>query len=142
MKPADVEDITSMSDDLNGDKSVDQSGSGEAVRLNADVLFALNKAALSKKANGILKDVAKRIDKASSSTIKVDGYTDNTGNDSINNPLSRRRAEAVAKALKKLVTRSGVTFQTAGHGSADPVASNDSSAGRQKNRRVTVTIGK
>lgn len=142
LKTADIENITSMADDLSGDKSVDQSGSGESVRLNADVLFALNKASLSKKAHGLLKDVAKRIDKASSSSIKVDGYTDNTGNDSINDPLSRRRAEAVAKALKKLVTRSGVTFQTAGHGSSDPVASNDSSAGRQKNRRVTVTIGK
>ena len=142
LKPADIENITSTSDDLSGDKSIDQNGSGEAVRLNADVLFALNKASLSKKAHGILKDVAKRIDKSAEDSIKVDGYTDNTGNDAINNPLSRRRAESVAKALKKLVTRSGVSFQTAGHGSADPVASNDNPKGRQKNRRVTVTIGK
>lgn len=137
-----IEDLVSMNDDLSGDKSVDESGQGTDIRLNSDVLFALNKANLNSNAQAILKDVASRIDKASASTIKVDGYTDNSGNDTINEPLSRRRAESVAKALKKLVTRSGVSYQTAGHGSADPVASNDSATGRKKNRRVTVTIGK
>lgn len=142
LKPPRIEDLTSISDDLNGNQSIDQNGNGEAIRLNTDVLFALNKAKLSNKAKGILKDVAQKIDQAKSTTIKVDGYTDNSGNDAINNPLSKRRAQAVADELKKLVTRSGVTYQTEGHGSADPVASNKSTAGRQKNRRVTVTIGK
>lgn len=142
LKSPRIENLTSISDDLNGNQSVDQSGNGEAIRLNTDVLFALNKSKLSSKAKGILKDVAQKIDQAESTTIKVDGYTDNSGNDAINNPLSKRRAQAVADELKKLVTRSGVTYQTAGHGSADPVASNKSAAGRQKNRRVTVTIGK
>lgn len=142
LKSPRIEALSSVSDDLSGDKSVDESGNGVAIRLNTDVLFALNKANLSDKAKGILKDVAKRIDQSSTSSIEVDGYTDSSGNDAINKPLSRRRAAAVAKELKKLVTRSGVTYQTAGHGSSDPVASNDSSEGRQKNRRVTVTIGK
>lgn len=142
LKPPDIENLTNISDDLNGDKSIDQNNNGEAVQLNADVLFALNKAKLTDKAQAILKDVAERIDKAKTSTIKVDGYTDSSGNDAINNPLSRRRAEAVASALKKMVSRSGVSYQTAGHGSADPIATNGSSEGRQKNRRVTVTIGK
>lgn len=137
-----IENLKSISDDLNGDKSVDESGNGEEIRLNTDVLFALNKAKLSGKAKSILKDVAKKIDQAKTTNIKVDGYTDNTGNDSINDPLSKRRAQAVADELKKLVTRSGITYQTAGHGSADPVATNKSAAGRQENRRVTVTIGK
>lgn len=142
LKSPKIENITSTSDDLNGNESDDQSGNGESIRLNADVLFALNKATLSSKAKGVLKGVASKIDSAKTTTIKVDGYTDDSGNDAINNPLSRNRAEAVARALKKLVTRSGVTYQTAGHGSADPVAKNDTSQGRQKNRRVTVTIGK
>lgn len=142
LKSPKIEDITSTTDDLNGNESDDQSGNGESIRLNADVLFALNKATLSSKAKGILKSVASKIDAAKTTTIKVDGYTDNSGNDAINNPLSRNRAAAVAAALKKLVTRSGVTYQTAGHGSADPVAKNDTAQGRQKNRRVTVTIGK
>lgn len=142
LKPSDIENVTSISDDLGGDKSIDESGGKQDIRLNTDVLFALNKAVLSEKADGILKDVAKRIDKASVATIKVDGYTDNTGNDAINDPLSRRRATAVSGALKKLVTRDGVKFDDAGHGSSDPVASNKTADGRKKNRRVTVTIGK
>lgn len=141
LKPARIEDITSQTDDLSGNKSVDESGNKKAIRLNSDVLFALNKAKLSSRAKSVLSDVAKDIDNAKSTTINVDGYTDNTGNDAINNPLSRRRADAVAAELKKLVTRSGVTYKTAGHGPSDPVATNDTAAGRQKNRRVTVTIG-
>lgn len=142
LKAPHIENLISTSDDLSGNKSIDEGNSGESIRLNSDVLFALNKATLSSKAKGILKDVASQIDNASTGIIKVDGYTDNSGNDAINNPLSQRRAKAVASELKKLVTRSGVTYQTAGHGSADPVASNDKKTGRQKNRRVTVTIGK
>lgn len=137
-----IEDLISMTDDLGGEKSVDEGKDKVDIRLNADVLFALNKAKLTGKAESVLKDVASRIDRSSSKTINVDGYTDSSGNDKINKPLSRRRAEAVASELKKLVTRSGVTYESAGHGSGDPVASNDSSKGRQKNRRVTVTIGK
>lgn len=142
LKPPDIEDLTNTTDDLSGNKSVDQNNKGEEIRLNSDVLFALNKANLSSKAQSILKNVASDIDRAKTTTINVDGYTDNSGNDAINNPLSRRRAEAVAEELKKLVSRSGVTYRTAGHGSTDPVASNATPAGRQKNRRVTVTIGK
>ena len=142
LKSPRIEDMISRVDDLSGNKSIDEGSNGQDIRLNTDVLFALNKATLTDKAEGILKDVASRIDKASTKTIKVDGYTDSSGNDAINDPLSRRRAEAVAGELKKLLTRSGVAFQTAGHGSADPVATNSTSEGRQKNRRVTVTIGK
>ena len=142
LKPPDIENVTSLSDDLDGDKSVDHTGGREEIRLNTDVLFALNKATLSTKAHGILTDVAKRIDRASTTTINVDGYTDSSGNDAINNPLSRRRAVAVTRALNKLITRSSVKLQPAGHGSSHPVASNDTAAGRKKNRRVTVSIGK
>jgi len=142
LKPPLVLPLISTSDDLNGNKSIDDQGNSQDIRLSSDVLFKLNKADLSSKANAILKDVAARLDKASATTVKVDGYTDTSGNDSINNPLSRRRAESVKSALEKLVTRTGITYQTAGHGSKDPVASNKSDAGRKMNRRVTVSFSK
>jgi OmpA family len=84
--------------------------------------------------------VARQIDQSTTSTVKVDGYTDITGNDAINQPLSRRRAGTVAQRLRGLVRRQGVAFQTAGHGSKDPVANNTTEEGRRKNRRVTVTF--
>lgn len=142
MKPPLVTSLISTSDDLNGSKSIDDQGNSQAIRLSSDVLFKLNKADLSDKANAILKDVASRLDTASATTVKIDGYTDASGNDSINNPLSERRAASVKSALQKLVTRSGITYETAGHGSKDPVASNDNAEGRKMNRRVTVTFKK
>ncbi|MGI8330703.1 OmpA family protein [Actinomadura scrupuli] len=115
-------------------------GSDLSIRLSADVLFALNKAVLNPTAQDILRDVAAKIDRSTAGTVRVDGYTDNSGNDGINNPLSERRAQSVQAALQKLVTRSGVTYQPKGHGSANPVASNDTEEGRRLNRRVTVTF--
>jgi outer membrane protein OmpA-like peptidoglycan-associated protein len=122
------------------DESVDEDADNRSVRLSADVLFAVNKADLTSKAPGVLQKTAQQIDASPGSTIKVDGYTDTTGTDAINNPLSERRAQTVADRLKGLVTRQGVTFQPAGHGSKDPVADNGTDAGRRKNRRVTVTF--
>lgn len=142
MLPPKIESVTSVTEDLNGDKAVDERNDHVDVRLSSDVLFALNKASLSAKAKAILKDVAGRIDDAKGNTVEIDGYTDNTGNDSINVPLSKRRATSVKKALRKLVDRSGITYQSAGHGSEDPVASNKSASGRSKNRRVTVSFAK
>ncbi|MEW2352522.1 OmpA family protein [Spirillospora sp. NPDC029432] len=115
-------------------------GENLSVRLSADVLFALNKADLNAAAQDILRQVAGRIDRSPGTTVKVDGHTDNSGDDSINGPLSERRAEAVRAQLSKLVTKSGVTYQVKGHGSADPVESNETDEGRRKNRRVTITF--
>ncbi|MBW6435800.1 OmpA family protein [Actinoplanes hulinensis] len=130
--------VTSQSD---GDvESVTDSAENRSVRLSSDVLFALNKADLTAQATAALDKVAGQINASTATAVKVDGHTDTTGNDAINEPLSRRRAEAVAGRLKTLVTRPGVTFQVAGHGSAEPVASNADEAGRRKNRRVTVAF--
>lgn len=126
---------------IEGDEqSTDDNSDDRAIRLSSDVLFALNKADLTARAAGLLDGVAKQIDESTGTSVKVDGYTDTTGNDAINQPLSERRAKTVADRLKSQVTRQGVTFQEAGHGSRDPVASNSTEQGRRKNRRVTVTF--
>lgn len=126
---------------VEGDReSTDDSAGERTVRLSSDVLFALNKANLSAQASALLEGVARQISQSTGTTVRVDGYTDSTGNDTINQPLSQRRAQTVAQRLKSLVTRQGVTFQVAGHGSRDPVASNGTGEGRRKNRRTTVTF--
>jgi outer membrane protein OmpA-like peptidoglycan-associated protein len=121
-------------------QSIDENADDRAVRLSSDVLFALNKADLTSRASAVLEGVARQIDESIGDTVAVDGYTDTTGNDAINQPLSERRARTVSNRLRSLVQRQGVTFQEAGHGSADPVAPNDTEEGRRKNRRVTVTF--
>jgi len=71
--------------------------------------------------------------------VAVSGYTDNTGNDGINVPLSTSRAKAVADFLvAQGVPADRVTAK--GFGSADPVASNATPDGRAQNRRVVITV--
>jgi outer membrane protein OmpA-like peptidoglycan-associated protein len=122
--------------------SEDEIAGDKRVRLSADVLFAVNKADLSPRAQALLQDLARQIDRSPGTTVKIDGYTDDTGDDAINQPLSERRARAVEAGLKSLVTRTGLTYRSAGHGSADPVESNDTDEGRLRNRRVAVTFAR
>ena len=118
-----IRDLVGTSE--SAEEAVDKKGDDTRVRIAADVLFALNKADLTPRADTVLKALAQQIDASPSKTVPIDGYTDNSGTDAINNPLSQRRAQAVEDRLKGLVTRQGITYQAAGHGSADPVASND-----------------
>lgn len=120
----------------------DDDGENLRVRLAADVLFATDSADLGPGASERLRSVAAEIDRSADTAIEVDGHTDGTGNDAINEPLSRRRAAAVETALAGLVTREGVAFRARGHGSGSPVASNETERGRSANRRVTVTFAR
>lgn len=69
----------------------------------------------------------------------INGYADDSGTDAINIPLSTRRAQAVADFL---VARgvAGDHLAVMGLGSIDPVASNDTTDGRAKNRRAEIVV--
>jgi outer membrane protein OmpA-like peptidoglycan-associated protein len=69
--------------------------------------------------------------------VRIEGYTDSVGSDSYNESLSRRRAQTVAMALESQGV-SADRIQAVGRGKSEPVASNDTSAGRQLNRRVEI----
>ena len=72
-------------------------------------------------------------------SLKIAGYTDSTGGDQFNLKLSGQRADAV----RMFLVQQGLnpdTVSSMGMGSADPVASNDSSVGRQQNRRVEIVV--
>jgi outer membrane protein OmpA-like peptidoglycan-associated protein len=68
---------------------------------------------------------------------RIEGHTDSTGSDDYNQALSQRRADAVANALEGRGV-SASQIQPVGRGKSAPVAGNDTSAGRQQNRRVEV----
>jgi len=71
--------------------------------------------------------------------IKIAGYTDNVGNETDNLALSKDRAFTVMQAIEKDgITAGRLSFS--GNGSANPVASNDTEEGRQKNRRTEFVI--
>jgi outer membrane protein OmpA-like peptidoglycan-associated protein len=125
-------------------QSTSQSASETTVTLSADVLFHFDKASLTSVAHSEISALAAKLKADSTGVVRVAGYTDSIGSDAVNLPLSRRRADAVAAALRT-ITGQSVRYRTAGFGSADPVAPNttrsgaDDPAGRRLNRRVTVS---
>ncbi|TDC82103.1 OmpA family protein [Nonomuraea deserti] len=119
-------------------KARDDDGERLSLRLSADVLFAVNKAELTPRAQAVLKEVASEIDRSDDDTVTIEGHADNTGSDAINDPLSAKRARSVEAALHDLVTRDGLAYEARGYGSHRPIAKNDNAAGRRLNRRVTV----
>ncbi|WP_338749329.1 OmpA family protein [Janibacter alittae] len=108
--------------------------------LSADVLFAFDKASLTGKAKQEIRTAADRIKETDvSGTITVTGHTDSEGAEDYNQKLSERRAESVAKALTPMLP-SGVKLTTEGKGESEPIASNETDAGMDLNRRVTITL--
>lgn len=105
------------------------------LNIPSDFSFDTNSAMVKPSMKPVLNEIARGLD----TTVMVDviGHTDSRGSDAINQPLSVRRADAVRTYLE---TR-GVASQRiniAGAGSSQPVASNDTDAGRAQNRRVEI----
>lgn len=137
-----IRDLTMISDNTEDQTGRTESSDEVSIILSSDVLFETNSVDLSPDAEEIIQQVAGEIDDASSSTVRIDGHADNTGDESINLPLSQRRAETVESILTDLVTRSGISFEVEGHGASEPIANNDTEEGRERNRRVSVTFEK
>lgn len=142
LKGREVLDLTFISDSTENQTGRTESGEEVSILLSSDVLFDTNSSELSDEAQAIIEQVAQEIDDASSSIVSIDGHADNMGSDSVNIPLSKERAESVESSLKDLLIREGVTFEVEGHGSADPIADNNTEEGRERNRRVSVTFEK
>ncbi len=110
------------------------------VTFTSGILFATNKADLNDQSKQDLNELVTIMKQNTDVSIDVQGYTDNTGNDAINNPLSLQRAQAVANYL----TGNGVQYaqmkNVNGFGSSNPIADNTTAEGRQKNRRVEIYL--
>jgi outer membrane protein OmpA-like peptidoglycan-associated protein len=131
------------------DLEVKESKTEIHIDLAADVLFDFDKSTLRPSARDTLHQAASIIrSNAKASTVRIDGYTDSKGSDSYNQQLSNRRAEAVRIWLVDIEGLKNVSFATSGYGAKNPVAPNskpdglDDPDGRQKNRRVEITIKK
>lgn len=104
-----------------------------------DILFAFDRAELQPGAQRTLDRIAEFLNEHSDRRVEVEGHTDSVGDARYNQDLSRRRAEAVARHLvSRGVAASRV--EARGLGEAAPVASNDTEAGRQQNRRVEIVV--
>ncbi|MES1261980.1 MAG: OmpA family protein, partial [Acidobacteriota bacterium] len=105
----------------------------------SDVLFDTAKFSLRPAAREKLARIAGIVLGHSSLKLDVEGYTDSVGTDEYNQKLSEQRGDAVRTYL----TGAGIagdSVTSKGFGKLQPVASNDTAAGRQQNRRVELVI--
>ena len=119
--------------------SVTRIGNNITLNMPGNITFATNSADLNAGFFQVLNSVALVVNEFNQTVIEVAGHTDNTGGDQYNKQLSDRRAAAVAAYLGTRSVRSDRII-TVGMGEARPVATNETEAGRQANRRVELTL--
>lgn len=101
-----------------------------------DILFDTGRADIKPESTAALTEIARMLSQNPKLALHVVGHTDNVGALAQNLDLSKRRAEAVVTALTTTHKIAATRLRADGVGPLAPVASNDSDAGRAKNRRV------
>jgi outer membrane protein OmpA-like peptidoglycan-associated protein len=119
--------------------SVTRIGDNITLNMPGNITFATDSADLSASFYEVLNSVSLVVNEFQQTVIEVAGHTDSTGTDAYNQQLSERRASSVAGYLR---TRQVLADRviTVGMGEARPIASNESTEGRQQNRRVELTL--
>ena len=118
------------------------------VALSADVLFDFDKSDIKPEAAAALSQVAALLREHRGQPVRIEGHTDSKGSDAYNQALSEDRALSVKDWLAEEEDIDGSNFKVVGFGEGQPAAPNeladgsDDPAGRQKNRRVEIVIGK
>jgi outer membrane protein OmpA-like peptidoglycan-associated protein len=113
---------------------------GIKIKLPDKILFDVGKSDLKPSANEAINALSDIIKQYPESSIRIEGHTDNVGDEAANQKLSEDRAASVLDQLSKTGMPAMVKFQTIGYGEKKPVASNNTESGRALNRRVEVII--
>jgi outer membrane protein OmpA-like peptidoglycan-associated protein len=112
---------------------------GWAFGLSGKVLFGSDVEILNPQSTAIVERIGKALLSVGIERAPVDGHTDASGKETYNEQLSLRRANSVGKLLTA-VGMPQQNIQLRGLGSRQPVASNDTAAGRTENRRVSIVV--
>jgi Outer membrane protein and related peptidoglycan-associated (lipo)proteins len=118
---------------------VERVGEGIQVTFESGLLFDFDSDVIKPTAAANLQELARSLNKFGNSNILIVGHTDSQGDDAYNMSLSQRRANSASAYLQSQGVPS-TRISTSGRGEAEPVASNDTEAGRAQNRRVEVAI--
>ncbi|MDD7805769.1 MAG: OmpA family protein [Endozoicomonas sp. (ex Botrylloides leachii)] len=118
---------------------VKRQGDNLQLIMPSNITFDTGKATIKPSFKPVLESVAQVFEEFDKNGIQVVGYTDSSGGDKINIPLSKERANNVATYIQQLGV-SGSRIIALGRGSADPIASNATAAGKAANRRVEINL--
>jgi outer membrane protein OmpA-like peptidoglycan-associated protein len=118
---------------------VEREGNNINLNMPGNITFDTNRANIKPNFYPVLDDVARVLAKYDKTYIEVQGHTDSVGSNETNQQLSKHRAASVASALR---TRgvNGARISSVGFGESMPIASNDTTYGREQNRRVEIKI--
>jgi outer membrane protein OmpA-like peptidoglycan-associated protein len=119
--------------------TVQRVGEGIVVTFDSGILFGFDSDQLSAAARDNLRNLAESLQKHGNTEVLLVGHTDSVGSSSYNQGLSERRAQAASNYLASLGL-SSTRVRATGRGMNEPIASNETEAGRQENRRVEVAI--
>ena len=111
----------------------------QRVRLNGDVSFDTNQAALKPAARNALDTLIARSQGMTYGNVVVSGYTDARGSVAHNQGLSAQRAASVADYLRQHGLRAQ-HYEAHGYGASHPLATNATADGRAQNRRVEIVL--
>lgn len=112
---------------------------GIIINFTSKVLFGFDKYSLTEKSKSTIMDLSKVLNKYPDTDLLIQGHTDSQGSDEYNQTLSENRARSVADYLK-LQGVGSTRIKVIGYGKTQPIASNETDAGRAENRRVTFVI--
>lgn len=118
---------------------VERVGEGIQVTFASGLLYDFDSDALRPEAKTNLQELAKSLDKYPGTDLVIIGHTDQVGSLAYNQGLSERRARSAATYLISEGVN-GARLATRGLGETEPIATNDTEAGRQANRRIEVAI--
>ena len=105
------------------------------------VLFDLNKATIREESQEALNNIAEIMKEFPTTVFHIGGHTDSSGSDQYNLQLSDERAASVREYLvSQGIPASRLTSE--GYGETNPIATNNTAAGRQENRRVEISLDK
>lgn len=123
-------------------ETITDSNNLTAVRVTFDsgILFDTNKYNLKSAAKANLKEFSYVLKEFNDADVAIFGHTDSTGSDAINDPLSVNRANSVAQYLLSMGVSANQIKSVVGMGSKEPIADNDTAAGRAENRRVEIYL--
>jgi outer membrane protein OmpA-like peptidoglycan-associated protein len=119
--------------------TIERVGEGIQVTFASGLLYDFDSDVVRPEAKTNLRELAASLTKYPDTELLIIGHTDQLGSSAYNQELSERRSNAAATYLISQGV-SGTRIGTRGLGETEPVATNDTEAGRQANRRVEVAI--